>query len=140
VQLPAGTVIVPGVVGIPIDTTEIVIVTPAQSLPGTTHIDVYAQNNINSNLYTVGFTFPNGIQGMQADAVSVFPNPASEKVFISGAGHSLITIYSFAGDEIQRVENFTGNSLSLSGFQKGIYILKIVQPAGGVVQKKIVVQ
>lgn len=140
VELPFGTVNVPDVKGIPIDTNATVVVTPAQAIPGTTAIDIWAQDNSYHNLYTVAFTYPNGIGGVEDKTVSVFPNPATDRVFIRGAAHSVITLCSSGGDILRQVEDFSSNSISLTGLQKGVYFLKIVQPAGSVIQKKIIVQ
>lgn len=140
VQVPAGTVSVPDVKGIPIDSNETVVVTPAQVIPGTTTLDVYAQNNSYHNLYNVGFIYPNGIEGMEVNAVSVYPNPAMDRVFITGAAHARITLYSCTGEEIQKAENFTETFISLSGLSKGIYILKIEKPDGEIIQTKLVIE
>ena len=130
----------PQVLGIPIDPNETVIVIPPRSLPGTTTIDVYAQNNVAHNLYTVDFTFPVGMGSTPVSTISVYPNPATDLVFISGAGHSKVSLYSMTGICLQRSDDFTGTSFSLTGLQNGIYMLKIERPDGSVVQKKIVVE
>jgi hypothetical protein len=109
-------------------------------IPGTTTLDVYAQNNSYHNLYNVGFIYPNGIEGMEVNAVSVYPNPAMDRVFITGAAHARITLYSCTGEEIQKAENFTETFISLSGLSKGIYILKIEKPDGEIIQTKLVIE
>ena len=126
--------------GIPIDRNETVIVIPTQVFPGTTTIDVFAQNYVDHNQYTVEFSQTGGIQDTPVKTVTVFPNPATEKVFIYGADHAMITLYTSTGICMQKLENFTGTVLSLNGLHKGIYIMKIMRKDGGVIQKKIIVQ
>jgi hypothetical protein len=137
--LPGGTVTVPDVQGIPIDPNETVIVVPALTLPGTTTIDVFAQNNIAHNLYTVDLTFATGVPGVTATSVTAYPNPASDKVFIRGAENAQVSLISPSGVCVRNINNFTGTHIDLNGLEKGMYLLKIVRTDGQVVQKKIVV-
>jgi len=138
VTLPGGTVIVPDVVGIPIDTNETVIVIPPQALPGTTTIDVFAQDNIDHNLYTLNFDFASGVDPKKVEAVSIHPNPTSGLIYISGAYHSRITVYSMNGVLMKTLEDFTGTTLNLGDLNKGVYLLKIERQDKNVVQTKIV--
>ena len=129
----------PEVTGVPVDTNETVIVVPPLELPGTTTIDVFAENNVDHNLYTVNFEWAVGIGKNAMPAISVYPNPVSDRVFISGADHARISLYSPTGIPILTVEDFTGTILKLPGLSKGVYILKIEHPENRVMQKKIVV-
>jgi hypothetical protein len=140
VTIPGSISTAPDVKGIPFDTNETVIVIPPRFLPGTTTIDVFAENNLAHNLYTVEFSFPVGITGTEVSTVSVYPNPAIDKVYISGADHSAISLYSSTGICLQKSVDFTGTAISLSGFPKGLYMLKIERRDGGITEKKIVVR
>ena len=138
VTLPGGTVIVPDVVGVPIDTNETVIVIPPQTLPGATTIDVFAQDNIDHNLYTVNFDFASVVDPKKVEAVNIHPNPTSGLIYISGAYHSRITVYSMNGVVMKTLEDFTGTSLNFGDLNKGVYLLKIERRDKNVVQTKVV--
>jgi hypothetical protein len=137
--LPGGATSAPVVTGIPIDTNETVIVVPALELPGTTTIDVFAANNIDHSLYTVNFSWATGINEPGAKAVTVYPNPSYGKVFISGADHAKITVYSTTGMLVRSVPDFSVTSIDMAGLEKGVYTLRIERTDHRVITKKVVV-
>jgi hypothetical protein len=134
-----GTTIVPTVQGIPFTPIETVIVIPALSIPGTTTIDVFAENNVAHNQYAVNILFNTGIAEPMNSAFSVYPNPASEYIFIYGAEHARISLYNASGEMVQLINDFKGNKFSLKGITKGVYSLKVEQPNRQVITKKVVV-
>lgn len=138
VVLPSGTVIVPTVVGIPVDTNETVIPIPPQVLPGAATIDVFAQNNLSHNLYTLNYSFPVGQEEKKVDLVNIHPNPSTGIIYISGASHAKISVCSLNGSVLRTFEDFTSSSLNLGNLNKGVYILKIERTDGNVVNSKIV--
>jgi hypothetical protein len=138
VTLPGGTIVMPDVIGIPIDTNETVIVIPPLALPGTAIIDVFAQNNIDHKLYTLNFDFAAGMDKKKVEAVNINPNPTSGLIYISGASHSRITVYSMNGTMLKTIEDFTDSSLNLGDLNKGVYLLKIERQDQRVVQAKVV--
>jgi hypothetical protein len=138
ITLQGGTTSVPAVVGVPIDTNETVIVIPALTLPGATTIDVFAQNNINHDIYTLNFDWAAGVDPKKVETVNVHPNPTSGLIYISGAYHARITVFSMSGTVMKTVEDFTGTSLNLGGLNKGVYLLKIERQDQRVVQTKVV--
>ena len=56
VELPVGTVDVPEVAATTTDTNAIAVVTPAEALPGTTTVDVTAEDGTTVLQYTIAFT------------------------------------------------------------------------------------
>jgi hypothetical protein len=138
VTLPGGTSTVPDVTGIPIDPKETVIVVPAPTLPGTSTIDVFAENLIAHNLYTVEFSFATGLDQNKGNDVSVYPNPSSGLIRIYGADHSTVSIYSGNGLLVRTLTDFTGTSINLSGLSKGVYIVNIQKENNTVIRKKVV--
>jgi hypothetical protein len=136
--LPGGTSTVPDITGIPMDPKETVIVIPCLTLPGTSTIDVFAENLITHNLYTVNFTFATGLNENKANDVSMYPNPSSGIIRIYGATHSTITIYSGNGLLCRTINDFTGPSLNLSDLPKGVYLLNIQKENNTVIRKKVV--
>jgi hypothetical protein len=138
VTLPGGTSTVPEITGVPMDPKETVIVVPGLTLPGTTTIDVFAENLIAHNLYSVNFAFATGQNENKANDVNMFPNPTSGMIRIYGATHSTITIYTGSGSLCRTINDFTGNSLNLTDLPKGVYILNIQKENNTVLRKKVV--
>ncbi|HEX7870402.1 MAG TPA: T9SS type A sorting domain-containing protein [Chryseobacterium sp.] len=56
--------------------------------------------------------------------LSIYPNPASEKVFIKGETASEVKMYSMDGKKL-KVQLNSDQSITVSDFPKGMYILKI---------------
>jgi hypothetical protein len=138
VELPGGTVAVPDISGIPIDPKETVIVVPGVTLPGTSTIDVFAQNLIAHNLYTVNYDFAAGVSDNRLNDVNVYPNPSAGMIRIYGADHSTISIYSGNGTLYKTLPDFSGSVLNLNELSKGVYILNIQKEDNTVIRKKVV--
>ncbi|GAB4294172.1 MAG: hypothetical protein Kow0068_19060 [Marinilabiliales bacterium] len=56
--------------------------------------------------------------------LSVYPNPANDKLFIDGANPETVSIFNVLGKELIKTDNFIG-SIDISNLHEGIYILKI---------------
>jgi Secretion system C-terminal sorting domain len=139
VTLPGGTSTVPDITGVPMDPKETVIVIPGLTLPGTTTIDVFAENLLAHNLYTVNYSVaPVGQNEIKGSDVSTYPNPTSGMIHIYGATHSTISIYSGSGLLYRTINDFTGTSLNLTDLPKGVYILNIQREDNTVIRKKVV--
>lgn len=139
VRLNPWAVVVPAITALPIDTNETVIIVGANELPGTTTIDVYAENLMTHNLYSVNFT-PGGVgtDDQKMSAMSFYPNPTKGKIYFQNAEHARIILTSADGHVIMKHEDFTGSSIDLQGLAKGVYLLKIDRPGHPSVTKKIV--
>lgn len=137
--VPSGVSLVPEVQAIPKDSTEIVIVIPSATIPGTTTIDVFAQNNVAHNQYAVNFFSVTGLQEPKDAYISVYPNPVSGFVYIRGAEHARISIVSPVGATVKQIKDFTNDRIDLSGLANGVYTLKLEIPGKAVVSRKIAV-
>jgi hypothetical protein len=139
VKLPNGTSVVPDITGIPMDPEETVIVVPGIAIPGTSTIDVFAENLVAHNLYTVNYALaPVGQNENMSNDVSMYPNPTSGVIRIYGATHSTISIYSGNGLLCRTINDFSGTSLNLTDLPKGVYILNIQREDNTVIRKKVV--
>src|SRR5690554_365252 len=82
----------------------------------------FEYSEIRSVLFEEEFTY----------SISVYPNPTNGLVNMSVSGKDLektnLTIYSSLGKVIYTIENFSGNkqTFDLSDYQRGVYILKVV--------------
>jgi hypothetical protein len=139
VVLPGGATSVPEITGTPIEANETVIVVPSLELLGTTTIDVFAENLVAHNLYSVNFEWAVGQNETEKSDLRLFPNPASGTIYLYGATNAAVTIFNSIGNLVMNLDNFTGNSLNLSSLAKGVYLLKIEKSSHEIVQKKIVV-
>ena len=137
--MPGGTVTVPDVTGIPIDANATVIVVPAYLLPGTTTIDVFGEDNVTHLTYSVNFAWAVGQDENTITPVKVYPNPSSGLVYIMGANHSTISVFSASGVELARYNDFTGTTLNLNSLSSGVYSLNIQKTDGSVIKHKIVI-
>ena len=75
------------------------------------------------------------------NAISVYPNPATNVVNVASANNSVsiksTAIYSLTG---QKVLESTNTSINVSSLSKGIYIVKTLTTAGTVTSQKLVKQ
>lgn len=139
VRVPSGTVIVPEITATPIDTNETVIVIPAVELPGTTSIDVFAQDLMTHNQYNVEFIIGGvGFGDQQVSNVNVYPNPTSGLIRIMNANHSKITVFATDGTTLMHISDFAGSSINLGSLPGGVYMLSVEKPDQTVIKKKIV--
>jgi len=63
-----------------------------------------------------------------AELVSVYPNPAMEKVTIDGAEVTEVQVYNALGQMMKTVKN--SNEVSLEGLSQGVYMLRITDADG----------
>lgn len=137
--LPGGSTSPPVITGIPMEPEETVIVVPTLTLPGTTTIDVFAEDLIHHNQYLINFTWFTGQDENPKNSVSLWPNPTRDKIQIYGAEHSSVTLMNSAGLPVRRIDDFTGTTLDLNGLAGGVYHLQVDKDGRHVAQKKIVI-
>jgi hypothetical protein len=138
--LPSGSTIVPEITADPIDANAVVIIVPTYTLPGATTIDVFAENLVNHNLYTINFAVAGvGVNENPEQAVSVYPNPTKGMIYILNAAGSKVTVYSASGSLLKTVDPLSGNSLDMSGLTQGVYFVVVEKPDHSVIRKKIVI-
>lgn len=66
----------------------------------------------------------------------VFPNPAREKIYISGTPQNYsAAIYNSFGIEIKKIKNSTNTSIDISQFKNGIYIIRFESNEYRIVRK-----
>lgn len=125
VELPEGTTEVPEVIGLATDPNATVIVVPATELPGTTTIDVFAEDLQTHNIYSIDFTVLTGINDNNSNGIKIYPNPTAGIMNIAGTNKAKVTIYNITGMLVAEYENFTEQTIDLSAQPNGIYFVKI---------------
>lgn len=94
---------------------------------------LWPKNGVACYKMTVGGT---SIANNTADAVSVYPNPATDVLNISG-DIALVEFYTIAGQKVMAVAN--QNTIDVAGLQ-GMYLVKITDAAGNVTSAKVSVK
>lgn len=68
--------------------------------------------------------------------ISIFPNPCSESLWITGlAQNSIVTFYDLAGKSLYRNQNYNGGTIDLSYYPKGVIIVSILTNKSEVIKK-----
>jgi len=71
--------------------------------------------------------------------VVMYPNPSSDIIYIKGLQDSArISIYDMNGKEIRQLQNYLNESIDISNFNAGVYIIKIKNKNINNIQKLIV--
>ncbi len=61
-----------------------------------------------------------------SQSISLYPNPASSEVFISGIeGKQTVEIYSISGVLVMKASVENGSAVNISSLRQGIYIVKV---------------
>jgi choice-of-anchor B domain-containing protein len=83
-------------------------------------------SDMQSGLFCLDISGITGVSVIAGDPITVFPNPASHRVTVKGAGNSEIQLIDVAG-RICLTENSTATNFSfdVSGLAKGVYILRM---------------
>jgi len=68
-----------------------------------------------------------GLNDLQAFAVSLFPNPATDQVQIDLEGNALIQLYSAEGRQLLTLNHLHSTLLPLENFAPGIYHVHVIQ-------------
>jgi len=91
-----------------------------------------------SRNHTIIVTFrasATGIEDVRSQGISIFPNPAKDKIFIqSELQIRKVEVYSLTGALLMSDNNFNGE-ISVSALPKGIYLLRVYTDNGVTVSK-----
>lgn len=69
-----------------------------------------------------------GVNEMDMDEVEVYPNPASETVWIENVEPTVIQVYNTLGQMVKTVQGT--NEISVVGLPEGVYVLRITDEKG----------
>lgn len=101
------------------------------------------ENGGGNNIYIDDINIANssvGVGELDADAISVYPNPANESFKVDGAKGASFKLYSITGQLVnQGTINNTVENINLSNLHHGVYTLELTSN-GSVVTKKIIKQ
>lgn len=90
---------------------------------------------------TFPFSFMSNQKFADINAVRVYPNPSSGIIYLSGIDATInaLEIFDISGKKMWSDANFRANNLDLTGFQDGIYFIKL-KTDQGILNKKIVIR
>ncbi|WP_246222880.1 T9SS type A sorting domain-containing protein [Draconibacterium halophilum] len=76
---------------------------------------------------SLSFSTPVGIENLELYELKIYPNPARDKVFIETGKDNpvLLKIVDIDGKQMRQIKEFTTGEIDISGFAKGIYIIRI---------------
>ena len=77
-----------------------------------------------------------GETGTEASAMRLYPNPATDKVYIEGAKAAEVQVYNALGQLVKTVQN--ANEVSLEDLPQGVYLLRVTLEGGKVFSDKVV--
>ena len=71
-------------------------------------------------------------------SISVYPNPAKEKITINGSHPTEMQVYNALGQVVKTVQGT--NEIDLSGLVEGVYLVRIMDKEGKVYTNKITIR
>jgi len=73
-----------------------------------------------------------------AKAISIYPNPTSDNIYVEGIGPSMIQVINIYGQPVKSSKNM--NSVSLSNLPGGVYYVTVFDAGGNIAVKQSVVK
>ena len=102
------------------------IVTQASTLPGDGLIVVTAQDGITEQTYTVHFNLITSIISQGENIISVYPNPATSKLFISGIdGEVQVKIMNLLGETLYSGKLADKQAVDITFLNNGVYLATV---------------
>jgi hypothetical protein len=137
VELAAGTTTVPTVDAVTTDAAASFVVNPAPSLPGTTTVDVTAEDGTVAQ-YVINFSVAEGIDPSSQMNIRIYPNPVREVLKIENTENSIVSIYELNGRLLRTIHD-PGNviTIDVSDLGAGVYLIKVQMSKGVSISKFI---
>ncbi len=100
----------------------------------------YTFINVNCD-HTISVSFSGaGVDETYALNVTIYPNPAKDKVYVEGEGIETVVLMDMLGNSLRSMEYNTGEELNLSGLPKGIYVLRVTTQDGHIGYRKLILK
>lgn len=130
VDVPEGDPI-PVIDGTPNDSLASLEITQATDVPGEGSIIVTAQDGITQMTYIVKFNLITNVFEMDHANISIFPNPVTNQLHISGLRESVqIEIFNILGEKVKDGDLLINSYIELSVLKNGVYFVKIQDKKG----------
>ncbi len=96
-------------------------------------------NSGESAAEVVSFTITIDVEGMNADDISVFPNPATDYVVLDLEGSAKVEIFNTVGAIVKSIESYNGgNEINIESLEAGAYFFRLTNNENTSIQKVIV--
>jgi len=103
-------------------------------IPINQNVSVTFDMIINTTVKSVTVSGTTGIVTINDKAVSVYPNPTNNILYVSGMQNANIQIFDLSGKLLINQQN-ADNQINVSNLQNGIYSVKITNESGTVIRK-----
>jgi len=80
-----------------------------------------------------------GVDDIKNPSIEIYPNPATENLYISLPDKMKLKIINIIGQEVFVQQNFVSGNINVSGFDRGVYVM-ILSNEKGIVTKKIILE
>ena len=74
-----------------------------------------------------------------ATALNIYPNPANNKIYVSGENIGVVEIYNSLGQMLLTVEGTDNTTVDVASFENGIYVVRVIANDGIVTTKKVTI-
>jgi len=140
IELPYGTTIVPTVTATLSDINANMVITDAPSLPGSTTVEVTAEDGSTTETYTINYSIATSINEVISDKINIYPNPTKGIINVACEYNATIKIIDISGRIVSFIEANKGDNIfNLKKFEKGVYVVEI-QTISEIITSKIVLQ
>jgi len=136
IELPTNTTEVPLVTAETIDDNAIAVIVDTYELPGTTSIDVFAEDLSTQNTYLINFTLATGMEESMNPSINLYPNPSNGIVYLSGDKAKSIIVFNLIGNSVFEL-NEAISKIDMNALNDGIYIIQIKMDNGFIINKKV---
>jgi Leucine-rich repeat (LRR) protein len=103
--------------------------------------NTFPQLTLESEAFKLSVLVPLGIDDTEISEIEIYPNPASEKVFINTNGKEInLRILDIAGSTVLEKSNLKTGWLNVHQLPNGIYIFRMKSDDSSSINKKVVIQ
>jgi hypothetical protein len=103
--------------------------------------NTFPQLTLESEAFKLSVLVPLGIDDTEISEIEIYPNPASEKVFINTNGKEInLRILDIAGSTVLEKSNLKTGWLNVHQLPNGIYIFIMKSDDSSSINKKVVIQ
>ncbi|PHN02720.1 Ig-like domain-containing protein [Flavilitoribacter nigricans] len=95
-------------------------------IPENAAVDVAANGNGAAAQFSVVYDGVVGVDETLRQEVKIWPNPVRDRLWISAEGFDWIELYTVLGQPLQRFRGQSNMSVDVSGFSRGIYLVKFI--------------
>lgn len=91
--------------------------------------------------YILDVDMTDGVSEKDSDAISIYPNPAKDKLNVNGENIQSISMFNIVGQVVYHSENAdSSQTIELGGMPSGIYMVKVVSADNEIVKRISVVR